>query len=54
MKNQDFELKRALDTYFRTQFQIQEKLLAEMIENKNQTRALLQIFGAAAERVDKK
>jgi len=48
MEMDDFEFKRAMDTYFRHQFELQEVICNQLARIEKQNRALLAIFGAAA------
>lgn len=51
MSMQDYELKRALDTYFREQRELQEKIVKQLASIEKQNRALVAIFGAAVQHV---
>lgn len=46
---EDFEIKRALDTYFREQRQLQERIISLLVSSDKQQRAMLAIFAAAAQ-----
>lgn len=48
-----YELKTALDTYFREQRELQEQIVKRLVNVEKQNRALIAIFGAAAQEIGK-
>lgn len=53
MDQSDFEIKRALDCYFRSQFELQNEIVKHLQSIEKQQRALLAVFGAAAREIGK-
>lgn len=53
MNSEDFAVKRALDTYFQEQFSLQRQIVKQLASIEKQNRALLAIFGAAAQELGK-
>ena len=49
--DRDFEIKRALDTYFREQRELQEQIIKHLVAVEKQQRVLIAIFGAAAQEI---
>ena len=49
--DRDFEIKRALDTYFREQRELQEQIIKHLVSVEKQQRSTLAIFGAAAQKI---
>ena len=49
--NRDFEIKHALDMYFGEQRELQEQIIKHLNAVEKQQRALLAIFGAAAQEI---
>jgi len=47
----DFEIKRALETYFREQYEMQTQIVDKLISMDKQQKALLAVFGAAANKM---
>ncbi|PRY23166.1 hypothetical protein CLV78_105220 [Aliiruegeria haliotis] len=46
------EIKRAMETYFREQYELQERTIRHLESIEKQNKVLISIFGAAAKHLD--
>lgn len=53
-KDEVFEIKRSMETYFQEQYLIQERIVTTLRSVEKSQRALISIFGQAAQKLDEK